>query len=252
MFVKNLPFVSRGCALGALVLALVILSAPMSQAAFITPSQVVVPPPSGEVGVPMVSGVNPGTLLASNAAPFTFNTTGGITTGTLLSAVFLNPTGTLDFYYQVTNNVGSASSLRAESNVAFGGFLAAVAFRADCNTGAVVCAGGFVAGNLAEAPQTADRNADPTGNTIGFNFTPAPPGQKIEPGTTSPVLIISTNATNWKAGNAEVLDGGSATVAAFQPAAAVVTGVPEPASLALIGFGLVALAGVRRFSARVK
>jgi hypothetical protein len=63
-------------------------------------------------------------------------------------------------------------------------------------------------------------------------------------GETSPVLVISTNAMLFTAGNASVIDGGVTTVAAFEPAA-----VPGPASLLLLGGGLLALGGVRRFRA---
>jgi hypothetical protein len=89
-------------------------------------------------------------------------------------------------------------------------------------------------------PVTADRNS-PGGDVVGFSFSP-PDGAKILPGTTSNVLIISTNATFFTAGNASVIDGGVTTVASFEPA----SGVPEPASFALIGGGLLALVGIRR------
>ena len=52
-----------------------------------------------------------------------------------------------------------------------------------------------------------------------------------------------TNATNFKAGFANVIDGGVSTVGAYQPA----SGVPEPMTMLLLGGGLIALAGVRRF-----
>jgi hypothetical protein len=80
---------------------------------------------------------------------------------------------------------------------------------------------------------------------VGFSFIP-PDSSKIQPGQTSNVLVISTNAMNFKAGNASVIDGGVTTVSSFEPA----SGVPEPASLLLIGGGFVALAFVRRSQAR--
>src|SRR5216684_4874768 len=80
-----------------------------------------------------------------------------------------------------------------------------------------------------------DRNAG-VGNVIGFSFNP-PDSAKIQPGQTSFVLAISTDATNFTTGTASVIDGGVTTVASFQPT----SGVPEPASLALLGGGLVLL-----------
>jgi hypothetical protein len=58
------------------------------------------------------------------------------------------------------------------------------------------------------------------------------------------VLVIETDATNFKAGSASVIDGGVSTVAAFAPAAGAQT--PEPATMLLLGSGLSLLAAVRR------
>lgn len=218
-----------------LMLLVAILFASSSQASFIVPSAIVTPG-GASVGVPLTSAAA-GTLLASLLAPFSFATTAGTTSGDIISAVFRNPSGTLDFYYQVINNANSATALSRESDNSFVGFGTAVAFRLD---GGSLPGGVFTNGTAGIIPVTADRDA--SGTTVGFNFVPAPPGTKIPAGTTSSVVIISTDATNFAAGNAEVIDGGTQTVAAFQPA----SGVPEPASFALLGLGLLALAGVRR------
>src|SRR5262245_14337813 len=55
-----------------------------------------------------------GTLLASIVAPYSFVTAGGTTSGTLTSAVFRNASGTLDFYYQVSNDASSATQIARE------------------------------------------------------------------------------------------------------------------------------------------
>ncbi|MEO7145020.1 MAG: PEP-CTERM sorting domain-containing protein [Bryobacteraceae bacterium] len=179
------------------------------------------------------SGSAAGTLLASNAAPYSFLTTGGTTSGTLTSAVFQNPTGTLDFYYQVANSGSSASSIARESNTSFTGFATQTGYRTD---------GSGLAGVLFQNGSVLPVTADSTGNVVGFSFTP-PSTAKIAPGSVSSVLVISTNATAFVLGNAAVIDGGTQTVSAFQPSGAV----PEPVSMLLMGTGLLALAGVRRF-----
>lgn len=236
---KNFVPIFKGLSLTFLTVAGLVMCAPNSQAAFITPSN---PVTAGGAAVPVPNTTAAqGTLLASLLSPYSFSTTAGTTSGTLLAAVYRNPSGTLDFLYQVMNSAGSATALARESDTSFLGFATQVAFRTD---GASLPGGaGFVNGTAGIVPVTADRDA--SGTTVGFNFVPAPPGTKIPPGTTSAVLVISTDATAYTNGNASVIDGGTQTVAAFQPLAA--TTVPEPATYALFGAGLLAFAGVRRF-----
>ncbi len=190
-------------------------------------------------------GTDPGTLLASLSAPFT--STLGTTSGTLVSAVFEEASGTLDFYYQVTNNTTAASCgtvgkpacdpISRETDTTFTGFTTSLGFRVD---GSTLPIGIFVDGTV--VPVTADRNS--VGDVVGFSFQP-PDAAKIQPGQTSNILVISTDATNFTSGNASVIDGGVTTVASFEPAPAI----PEPGSFFLLGGALVTLLGVRRFQA---
>lgn len=228
-------FTVKDLTLGALALTALLVSGPSSQAApsLLTPGG----PAMGVVLVP--TGTAPGTLLASLTSPFSFTTTAGTTSGSILSAVYLNSNGFLDFYYQVQNSANSTTALSREANEAFGSFATFAAFRTDGGSLGTI----FSNGVAADAPVSADR--DSSGAVVGFNFVPTPPGTKIPPGVTTPVMIIGTNATAFTAGNAQVVDGGSATVAAFQPAAA---SVPEPATFALLGFGVLGLVGVRKLT----
>ena len=226
----------------ALVLMLACVIVPSANAALIG----TVPTPPGSTVFPglVPPGTDPGTLLASLTAPFT--STLGSDSGTLVSAVFREAGGTLDFYYQVTNNAAAPNCgtsgkppcdpLSRETSTDFLGFVTSTGFRVD---GASLAGGIFVDGTV--APVTADRNS--VGDVVGFQFNPPDPA-KIQPGQVSTVLVISTDATNFTAGNASVIDGGVTTVAAFEP-----TTVPEPASLLLLGGGILALGGVRRFRA---
>jgi len=176
------------------------------------------------------NGTDPGTLKDSVTTAFV--STGGKVKGSLTAAVFQESSGTLDFYYQITDNAGSADSILRNTDIDFTGFTTGTAFRTDCGT--ISCGAGLVNGTV--APSTADRNS---ADTVGFNFAlPI-----LSPGETSNVLIITTNATKWTSGFANVIDGGVTTVAAFQP-----TAVPEPMSFMLLGSGLLCLGLLRRRS----
>jgi hypothetical protein len=178
----------------------------------------------------------PGTLLAHESENFSFSTTGGTTSGHVLSAVFQEaPGGTLDFYYQIFNDTSSASSIARLSATDFTGWQTSVGYWTNVPQGSAGT--GFVAGTW--APQTADSSL-PNGSTIGFNFNP-PVSNEVAPGTASNILTICTNATNFAPGNVEIIDAGSETLPSYQPAP-----VPEPTSIALLAVGSCALVARRK------
>jgi PEP-CTERM motif len=182
------------------------------------------------------TGTGPGFLLTDMTASFSYTTTAGTNSGTIESAVY-NDGGTLDFYYQVTNDPTSATALARLTATDFIGFVTDAGYRTDGGT--MLPGTGFINGSV--TPVSADSNTD--GSVIGFSFYPPTDNTaEIIPGSSSYVLVISTDATNWTMGNASIIDGGTQTVAAFQPSG----NVPEPASIGLLGMGLIALASLRR------
>jgi hypothetical protein len=178
-----------------------------------------------------------GTLLASLSGPWT-NTTSTMS-GTYLAAVYSDPSNTfgagdLDFVYQVMNSANSTDSIGRTTAINFTGFLTDVGFTL---TGSTLGAG-FVNGTV--VPITVDRAN--SGDSIGFSFTP-PVSAAINPGQTSTVLIIETNATNFTSGHFNLIDGGVTTVASFAPLAAR---VPEGSALSMLGISGFALLGAMK------
>jgi hypothetical protein len=177
------------------------------------------------------------TELASLTSMFT--TTLGTTTGTITASVFRDPTnffgsGDLTFVYQIANSASSLDDLFRGTATNFAGFGTDVGFT---SLGLAIPGGHFVNGSM--MPSTVDR-LNSSGDTVGFNFA------GLRPGDTSFALIIETNATAFTRGHFSVIDGGVATVDAFQPT------VPDGGTtVALLGIALAGLEGVRRmFRAR--
>jgi hypothetical protein len=186
----------------------------------------------------VASGTAPGTLLASLSVPYIGSL--GTPGGTAYSAVYREAGGTLDFSYQATNldtsKCGGAGQILCDSiargtAVSFLGFSTALGFRLDGGS----FGGPFVAGTV--TPVTGDRNS--IGDVVGFSFNP-PDSRKVQPGQVSSIFIISTNATKFTSGNLSVIDGGTTTVASFEP-----TPVPEPTSPLLLIGGVIGLAARR-------
>jgi hypothetical protein len=191
----------------------------------------------------LIDPVAPGDVEASGVDPFS----NANYSGSLTAAVIRNAGGTLDFYYQITNDSTSDDSLArsTDSNFALVTpptiFTTEVFYRTD---DAGLAAFGFSAGAASATPVTADRGVN--GRVVGFSFFP-PVSSNIDPGETSRILVIRTNATNFTTGFSTVSDGLTENLSSFQPAAAA---IPEPASLLLLSSAFGAAGYMARRRAR--
>jgi hypothetical protein len=221
--------------------------------AFATPMQATpINPPAPGTQTPDFFADCVGCTLVASMAPQTQLSSNGNWQAILTTSVFNDPGnsfgGGLDFFYQIKNVSPCGACTAGPNDIAR---FTAISFLPSQIPGGLLVDIGINVGSVpgydpagTATPGTVDRV--PPGDVIGWSFaSSAPLAVALTPGSTSIILEIQTNATNYNLGHSAALDGGSANFLSFEPAAPATT--PEPASMFLIGGGMLALAGLRRF-----
>lgn len=160
------------------------------------------------------------TLLKSSCS----KDTNGVVSGTLCAAVFQQQNGFLDFAYQVTNTGTDPISRIWVTD--FTGFSTDVYFSSTTGGDS-----DFTTTIPITNPLFADR---PSGSTVEFWFFV--PHVQLQPGASSTIIVLRTNATASTAGILNAANGAPIANGAFAPGVPV----PEPATTLLLGTGLAA------------
>jgi hypothetical protein len=164
-------------------------------------------------------------------------------TGEIEEIVVREITGFLDFIIVVRNDPGSIDSLERVTTSSFTGFTT------DVEAGNPISGSPLCTGTAGVTPTSVDRSSN--GSVVGFSYTVTATTKTVDPGTCSTNMVIATNATQFTAGDINLIDGGIADVLGFAPTAVPgpIAGAGLPGLILGIG-GLIGLA--RRRRARVQ
>ncbi len=222
---------------GAACFSMTVAVVPASAVAIMPGSTLIAP----EAFEPMMA--SQGTLLASDIFAGSALTFGA----TFRQAVYLNTSGTLDFYYQISHtgagSLGSNQEIRSFTVADFSGFTVDGFASASDPDGV----GLFNAAMNPPASTTSFGRSSPDGRVVQTDFGI----NGLTEGETSATYIFRTNATAFdRLGTFGIIDGSTISGTSFQPILAA--GVPEPASWAMmvLGFGAIGATMRRRTTMR--
>ena len=159
------------------------------------------------------SGQANGTVLASST--YAFSTTA--LDGNVWTAVYADPDGKLDFYIQVGLASDSNDGISEINSSGFQNALADMGYRTDGSS----LGGSFVDGSVVPTSVTRETSGDQVSwDVVGLN-----------PGDTSTVLEVQTNATYYTSGEIEITNGGNTVEeSGYAPVVTPVSSTANPTS----------------------
>lgn len=183
----------------------------------LTPGSTLYPAPSS-------SGPSGGTVLVTDTEAFSTPSFSGSLTSTVITGDLSNPLGGLTFTYLLNNDAGSSDALERFTVNDFANVMMNVSYSGP-----------------GTAPTLIDRQNAVTGDTVGFSWDGPPIGpSRLQPGTSSALLVLQTNATSYYTAGGFVIDGSVANVNS-------IAAVPESSTWQI---SLLACVGVAIFSIR--
>jgi len=176
-----------------------------------------------------------GSFVTTISQPFTYDSINGIVT----QDIYSNPTGLL-FLYQVQNLNTSLGAPARMTVTNYAGFTTDADAYLGSELGASIPLNMVVGADLAHFV-----SRDLTSNSLGYQFAQNAPinDPGLMPNTTSGIMWIQTNAQFYGPGVANFINGGIVDVPVYGPV------VPEPATMMLLGMGILGVFGLRRKTA---
>jgi hypothetical protein len=173
-----------------------------------------------------------GAVIATGSNSFSLKNfqNGTVATGTVQYAVIRETGGTLDFLYQFSNDKSSTDSIGTASVANFSGYTTTIGWSGVTTPQTVTGLPASLSAAFGYVSPTTG-HVQSTGDTVDFNFS-----SYVDPGYTSQWLEVQTNATQYGAGDINLIDNGISSTGAFSP-------TPEPSSLVLLGLGGLGMVG---------